>query len=141
MEKEILPIEVAEEEGKMTSVMKMVRDQQGNTYLIYMTYPPYDENTYSTQEYTYYISKYDSNFIELYTKDISEVMMEDDENRYVQNACIDEKGYLYLSAENCIRILNDNGEYQGKIETDGDWIQAMGTSKEGKVYISRYSRN
>ena len=109
MEKEILPIEFVGQEGRMTSIMKLVRDQQGNTYVIYMTYPPYDENTYNNQDYYYYISKYDSNYIELYTEDISDMMMEDDENRYVQNVSIDGNGYLYLSAENCIRILSENG--------------------------------
>lgn len=130
------PQEVSLSLGEGQSTSQFIMDANGNIYASVYEYPPADlADTESTQ----YLMKFDASGNVVYQQDISEILNSDENNNYIQNIAVDQEGRLYAKASELIRLFDAEGNYQGDVKLDGDgWLGAMGTGKDGKMYVSYY---
>ena len=138
-----LPIQiVAGREGNEVSVNSFCISEDGSIYLIAYEYPMYDpENpaTYENVEPCYAVHKYDKDGKQVFAADISEMLMKDEMNSYVQNMLVDANGRIYLSSNNLVFVLDESGNPLCTIDTQAEWIRGMGKDKDGKIYVSMYA--
>lgn len=88
------------------------------------------------------LAKFDAEGNELFRKNLKDAMGEDEENSYVRNILIDDKGRFYLPADSKIWLFDTEGNSCGAAEMSaagGSWINGSGVGKDGKVYICYYS--
>lgn len=66
-------------------------------------------------------------------------VFDDPDNSYVQNMTVDSKGIIYISDGNTsIYLLDKDGNKLGAIATDGNWVDALFATKEGRVYMKTW---
>ncbi|PXV86723.1 carbohydrate ABC transporter substrate-binding protein (CUT1 family) [Lachnotalea glycerini] len=125
-----LPIEI----GENDNVYNICTDNDGNLIIVMGTYNTSEDIDEYLQ--TYSLKKYDKDGTELFTMDLSGMMSED--NAYIQYACVDGDGNIYLSnGENKIWLLDAQGNQVGSIDVT-NYLQSMGVTKEGKVVVATY---
>lgn len=132
--KELKELPIVFEEGR--DLQSYYVDGQGNLYAVaYQWQANEDMSEYSE---SYILCKYDAQGNIVVEEDITDVVKKDDEYGYINNFIVDAQGRFYASADDKIRLFDANGQYMGDVQTTGNWIQSMGTDKEGKVYVSYY---
>ncbi len=132
----------ASTEGKQVSVNSFCISDDGSIYLIVYEYPTYDpENpaSYESVEPNYAVHKYDKDGKQVFAANISEMLMKDEMNSYVQNMLVDDKGRIYLASNNLVFVLDEAGKELCTIDTQAEWIRGMGKDKDGKIYVSMYA--
>ena len=122
--------------GGTQNVMQYLVDEEGNMYFFLSDYSNEKTNADGISVGEYYLHKYDSQGNEVYKQDINQPMTETNSN-YIQYAALDDQGRVYASSEQSILLFDENGAYQGKVDV-ADWVNTMGSSKDGKVYITQY---
>ena len=55
--------------------------------------------------------------------------------------CLDDQGRFYIRSDSLIRLFGSDGQFQGAVQTDSQWIQGMGKAKDGKVYLAYYDQS
>ncbi|MFA9377721.1 MAG: ABC transporter substrate-binding protein [Lachnotalea sp.] len=127
-----LPIELSEND----SVSSFLTDSDGNLILMINSYVQGETEDDFTQ--TYVFKKYDKEGKELSTMDLTSLLSGED-NPYIQYTALDNEGNVYLSnGQDKIWVLDTQGNQLFTIDID-TYMQAMGTSKEGKVVIATYA--
>lgn len=126
-----LPAQIPEER----SVNNFRVDDAGNLYTVEYQWME-NENTFESTE-LYFLCKYDAQGNSVLNQEISDIVKKDDEYAYVNAFTTDAQGRYYLSLDDTILLFDENGQHKGEIVND-DWIQGMGTDREGKVYITAY---
>ncbi len=135
---------IFEPEEEMNSYMgRCAVDTEGNIYSFWTAYPMLKEGQqgYGEDSSQYYLMKTDAAGNQLYLQDITETMKSDEMNSYIQHMEVGTDGKLYASADTIVRIFDENGVHLGNVEGNGNWIQGLGVSKDGKVYLSQYAAN
>lgn len=65
----------------------------------------------------------------------------EEDSSYISDMAVDKDGNLYLSnSQNTIWVLNPEGQFMFKVSVN-DWIQGIGTTKEGQVVACTYEEN
>jgi ABC-type glycerol-3-phosphate transport system substrate-binding protein len=114
-------------------------DAEGNLITLETVYH-WDENSGSSSQ-EYYICRYDAQGQETSEKDITEEMLGDEEDIYVQSMTLDGEGRIYIACDSAIYLLDAEGNYCGSVDISGDaWINSMGVGKDGKVYAGVYEQ-
>ena len=132
--RENLPIEI---DGNNGGINSMQVDADGNIYTAeYQWNATEGDDAYSEQQTV--LRKYDSTGAKIMESDISATMQQDENNSYINSMCIDGEGRFYISSNDLIRLFDTDGQFQGAVQTDSQWIQGMGEAKDGKVYFAYY---
>ncbi|MBQ4536816.1 MAG: extracellular solute-binding protein [Lachnospiraceae bacterium] len=98
------------------------------------------ENVYS-EDYTdnkIYLCCYDAQGSLIAEQDITEVIQRDEQNSYVDAIAMDAENRIYMACSNLIRLFDSEGNFQGEIASTDNWINAIVTGKDGKVYCTYY---
>lgn len=132
--KELEELPIVLEQGK--NLQSYYVDNQGNVYAVLYQWQA-DEDMSESGE-SYFLCKYDAQGNKVIEQDITDILTKDSEYAYVNNFMVDAQGRFYAVTDSIIRLFDANGQYKGEIQTSGNWIQALGTDKEGKVYASYY---
>lgn len=88
-----------------------------------------------------YLAKFDAEGKNVFYKEITDRLGEDN---YIQNIKVDSEGRLYLAGNDQIWLFDGEGNYKNSISlaSMGDvWLNQLGSSNDGKVYISYRSYN
>ena len=114
--------------------------EDGSIYTMVYEYPAFDPDNpeYEGTKPLYSVHKYDKDGNRIYASDISSLLEKDEMNSYVQNMMVDKAGRVFLSSNNVVYVLDENGNELCSIDTKADWINSMGMDKGGKVYASMY---
>lgn len=100
---------------------------------LYATVRSYSEDYSKSSQY---IAKFDGEGKNVFYKEITDRLGEDG---YVQNIAVDSQGHFYLAGNDQIWLFDGEGNYKNTISmaTVGDvWLNQLGSSKDGKVYVS-----
>ncbi len=73
----------------------------------------------------------------VFSKDLAEVLGQE-ENTYVQNLALDGEGRIYITMDGSVILLDQEGNSQGKVTTNANWINGLGCGRDGKMYFSYY---
>lgn len=73
-----------------------------------------------------------------YSRDLMEVLATDGEDVYIQNMALDSEDRIYFSVDSKIFILDGEGNLQGTVETNTNWINNLGCGRDGRMYFSYY---
>lgn len=85
------------------------------------------------------LSKFGPDGSVVFSGDLKEVLGQDTENiYYIQDLALDGEGRIYMTMDSNIVLLDAEGNPQGKVETNTDWINGLGCGRDGKVYFSYY---
>ncbi|MDE6924824.1 MAG: extracellular solute-binding protein [Acetatifactor sp.] len=84
------------------------------------------------------LCKFGTDGATVFSKDLAEVLDQDTGNTHIQNMALDSEDRVYLSVDSKIFILDAEGNPQGAVETNSNWISGMGCGRDGKVYFSYY---
>lgn len=138
-----IPIQIAATaEGNEVNVNSFCVGEDGSIYLVAYEYPKYDPENPDTYEYVepnYAIHKYDKDGKQVFAENISQMLLKDEMNSYVQNMLVDANGRIYLSSNNLVFVLDANGKELCTIDTGAEWLRGMGKDKDGKIYVSMYA--
>ena len=132
--REDLPITINADGG---GIYSMQADAEGNIYTAEFEWNATEGDDAYTQQTTV-LHKYDASGTELMAQDITDIMQQDENNSYVGSMCLDDQGRFYISSDSLIRLFGSDGQFQGAVQTDSQWIQGMGKAKDGKVYLAYY---
>ncbi|MBP5598967.1 MAG: extracellular solute-binding protein [Lachnospiraceae bacterium] len=72
-------------------------------------------------------------------KDLNNIFGNNEPNFYINDACADKEGNLYLCCDNYLAVLNQSGDVVFSTDT-GNWIRNVICSDEGIASISTYSQ-
>lgn len=73
----------------------------------------------------------------VFSKDLAEVLGQE-ENVYVQNLALDGEGRVYMTMDDNVILLDQEGNPQGKVTVGSGWINSIGCGRDGKMYCSYY---
>ena len=135
--REDLPITINADSG---GIYSMQADEEGNIYTAEFEWNATEGDDAYTQQTTV-LHKYDASGTELMAQDITDIMQQDENNSYVGSMCLDDQGRFYISSDSLIRLFGSDGQFQGAVQTDSQWIQGMGKAKDGKVYLAYYDQS
>ena len=135
--REDLPITINADGG---GIYSMQADAEGNIYTAEFEWNATEGDDAYTQQTTV-LHKYDTSGTELMAQDITDIMQQDENNSYVGSMCLDDQGRFYISSDSLIRLFGSDGQFQGAVQTDSQWIQGMGKAKDGKVYLAYYDQS
>lgn len=113
-------------------------DKDGNVYFCLYDYSGEDLDAEGFPVSKTLLSKYDAQGTLVYEQDITEVLNKDQENNYINGMIADDEGHMYLYSSSLIRVFDNEGNYQGDISNNDNWISNIGKGKDGKIYISFY---
>lgn len=113
------------------SVNNFMFDSEGNVVTIERIYR-YDETEGSSNSYLF--CRYDMEGNRLQETDFTDQLPEKDV--YFQEAALDAQDRVYLNDGNQIYLLDAEGAYSGVISPGSDWINALGSGRDGKMYIT-----
>ncbi len=131
------PQEILAGDADSGSMSKFGFDKAGNIYVCYTIWGEYNEAA-GNSERQYLLRKYAADGSMVYEQDITETMLKDEENSYIQNMAVDAEGRVYISSSNLIRLFDEQGAPHGEVASSGNWINGMGTDKNGGIYICYY---
>lgn len=126
------------EEG--ASRTRTVVDEEGNLYIIYVNWH-YNEANPENSYMENYLAKYDAGMNQIFLNDISDRLRSDDDGGYVQSMALDQEGHIYISTQRKVHLLDGDGNYAGAADLGADWIESLGTGRDGKVYAVYYDRS
>lgn len=121
-------------------LQNMAVDKEGSLYVT-LGRTIWDENNPDNWQREFMLAKYDASGSTVFFKDITEELLSDEENNYVQNMAVDDEGRIYLVFSELIRLYDSEGSYMGNVETGDNWIDSAFRGKDGKVYIAYYDWN
>ena len=141
-----LPIQIVPTlENYQVSVNSFSVDADANIYFVAYEYPKYDpenpEASFEEVEPCYTVHKYDKDGNQVFAVNISELLMKDEMNSYVNSVLVDKNGRIFLASDNLVFILDENGNELCTLDTQAEWINNLGMDKDGKVYASMYAMN
>lgn len=138
---ESIPLQLKEIEGYDVRLGIVTFDDAGNMYTICNVYPVYVEGEeYNYDDQTIYLSKYDSNLQEIYSKDIGAALT-DEMNSYISNLVVTKDGKLYGSSNNAVHVFSNEGEFEKTITLQADWISSFFATDDGKLFVCQYGMN
>lgn len=128
--------------GAAVNINEFVIGSDGSIYIVaYEPVPvPDSDGIYDSVQQLY---KFDAQGNMVYSENLSKRFEEDSDesNAYLRSLAADSQGRLYLCSESVIWLYDAEGKYQGEIpmDTASGWVNGMGCSKDGKVYINIYN--
>lgn len=141
-EKEELPLNLSIEGANYSYPMTgLIFDQDNNMICLVSGSMVDEDGNYSP---LYYLLKYDPEGKELLRKDIAEALtVADSDNSYVQKAAMDNEGRIFAivgTQQNAfVVVLDAEGETLAQIDTNSNWVNAIGVTSDGTVLITRHS--
>ena len=124
------PISYAEE--KIWNLNRIAFAQDG---AMYATANVYNED-YSESET--YLCKFDSEGKQIFAQDMTDLVGDG----YVDSIAIDGEGRIYVSGDATIWLFDADGNNRGTVSMDSSgWIRAMGSGKDGKMYVCYHNGN
>ncbi|MCM1089640.1 MAG: extracellular solute-binding protein [Butyrivibrio sp.] len=126
------------------SISYLMLDTEGNLLTIEDTYG-WNENTGENNR-GYYICKYSAQGEKLLEQDISELLVKDEGNIWIQNAALDGENRLYVMCDtessSLVYLFDAEGNHDGTVSLDSRGsVRDIGRGKDGKVYLSMYNMN
>lgn len=118
-------------------VAGMVPMEDGGHYVVLRDYSAERQSEEGWAIADYHLMKADSQGTEVFRVDISKEMYEDTEDAYIQGIAADAQGNLCVACDQTVLLYNAEGAFQGKIKLD-NWVQGLGTGKDGNVYITSW---
>lgn len=109
----------------------MQADAEGNIYTAEFEWNATEGDDAYTQQTTV-LHKYDASGTELMAQDITDIMQQDENNSYVGSMCLDDQGRFYISSDSLIRLFGSDGQFQGAVQTDSQWIRAWEKQKTAR---------
>ena len=86
----------------------------------------------------YFLCKYDAQGNLISEQDITEIVLDGQDYGYINSFVADGQGRFYATADEKIFLFDAEGNYKGNVNTEGSWIQGIGTGNDGKVYVTYY---
>lgn len=120
--------------GQNRGVMNFIPDKDGSIYYFVSEYSETENGN------KFFLIKYDAQGNQEFEQDISDIINKDENNSYVQYAAIDGEGRICASANDIMWLFDSQGTLQGTISIS-NWINDMGTGKDGKIYVTQYGNN
>ena len=130
------------------NVSGLAVDANENIWMIFNEYPEEPEDASPEEMDKFYenyeensknfLRKYDAKGKLIFETDLAE-QKSTMEYFYPQSFCVDDQGRSYIYCYHAgILLFDENGAYAGKIDFNQDsaWMNAMGTAKDGKVYVA-----
>ncbi len=120
-------------EEKNWNLNRLVYAQDGS---MYGTTNVYNEDYTKSETF---LCKFDAEGKQIFAEDMTELVAES----YVDNMAIDGEGRIYVTGENNVWLFDADGNKRGTVSLGADvnWIRAMGSGKDGKMYLSYYTSN
>lgn len=87
-----------------------------------------------------FLVKYDLQGNEKFRQNITSTIKGEEEYAYVSGLVTDTENRIYLYGDRNIWLFDAEGNYSGSIQSS-EWINNMGTGKDGKVYTASYMEN
>ncbi len=141
------PEEITANIAEGSDLMHLCFDAEGNLYMAVRGYEEIEQsdgegNTYTGYDYEhpkFELIKCGADGSEIYRQDITKLIMPDEMSYgYVQYMQVDKTGNAYLSnGEDTIWVFDTNGNQLFTVPVSG-WINGMGLSKDGDVYVAMY---
>ncbi len=128
------------EADESRSARRILVDGEGNLYIIWTKYNYNEanpENSYMENS----LAKYDAGGNQVFLNDITDKLRSDEDDGYVQFVALDSQGRIYVSTQKRVCLLDADGKDAGSVDVEGEWIQGLGTGKDGKVYMAYHGRN
>lgn len=117
------------------SMNSFTLDDEGSFYTVDSSWDPDGGDS------TYFICKYTAEGELVFEQDMTPVLAGDEENSYINNMVVDQEGNVYASSNSKIFLFDAAGAAQGYVDINGNYLQAMGMGKDGKIYISYWDNN
>ena len=134
---EIIDLDGDVPEGFTSSLGEFTFDSEGNFYCIRQLSPRYVEGMeYRESDYKTLLVKFDTDFQEVWSLDLAEVLPE--ENRYVEDMGIGGENKLYLVSNNVIHVIDGSGNFVKTITTNANWISGLAVTLDKRVFIVQY---
>lgn len=86
------------------------------------------------------LCKFDEQGEPLFSVDLAEALGPDAESTYIQYLTLDGQGRIYIAVDSKILLLDAEGTFRGAVDTGENWINNLGSGRDGKVYFSYYDR-
>lgn len=120
-------------EEKNWNLNRLVYAQDGS---MYGTTNVYNEDYTKSETF---LCKFDAEGKQIFAEDMTELVT----GSYVDNMAIDSEGRIYVTGENNVWLFDADGNKRGTVSLGADvnWIRAMGSGKDGKMYLSYYTSN
>lgn len=120
-------------EEKNWNLNRLVYAQDGS---MYGTTNVYNEDYTKSETF---LCKFDAEGKQIFAEDMTELVT----GSYVDNMAIDGEGRIYVTGENNVWLFDADGNKRGTVSLGADvnWIRAMGSGKDGKMYLSYYTSN
>ena len=120
-------------EEKNWNLNRLVYAQDGS---MYGTTNVYNEDYTKSETF---LCKFDAEGKQIFAEDMTELVAES----YVDNMAIDGEGRIYVTGENNVWLFDADGNKRGTVSLGADvnWIRAMGSGKDGKMYLCYYTSN
>lgn len=130
-----------QEEAEGNSLSRMSVGKDGSIWgIVYVSsQEPNAEGWYDSFPY---LCRFDAEGRQTLFEDLTPRLKEDSEENYISTFEVDGKGRLYIATETAIFLYDEEGGFAGKISLQGSsmgWIQSMGCSKDGRMYICYFS--
>lgn len=90
-----------------------------------------------------YLCKFDESGRQVIFQDLSDRFDNDSDNTYISRMAMDGQGRLYIVSNTVIWLYDGEGNYVATVslgDNGAGWIQSLGADKDGRVYVSYYSR-
>ncbi len=124
--------------GETRSINTYAVASDGSVYTVEYEWPEGPEGSYEEKNL---LCKYDAQGAMVMEQDISKILQQDEYSAYVSGISLDAEGRIYMACDEKVCLFDAQGNYQGDIAIDNGWIQAVGTGKDGKVYMAYYDYN
>lgn len=120
-------------EEKNWNLNRLAYAQDGS---MYSTTNVYNEDYTKSETF---LCKFDAEGKQIFAEDMTELVT----GSYVDNMAIDGEGRIYVTGENNVWLFDADGNKRGTVSLGADvnWIRAMGSGKDGKMYLSYYTSN
>lgn len=120
-------------EEKNWSMNRVAFAQDGSMYAVVNVYG----EDYSKSET--FLCKFGADGKQIFAEDMTSLVAES----YTDSIAIDGEGRIYVAGDANIWLFDADGNKRGTVTlgSDVNWVRAMGSGKDGKMYICYYSSN
>lgn len=126
-----IPVELDEKQY----IYHMVADSKNNLYLLLnadLNEAEAIENPHLQTQMI--LKKCDGDGTVLLERQLTDMLMKDDEQLWIQSMAVDGEDNLYFVSEGAIYLMDSAGAEAGMITLDNGWVNEIITDKEGKIY-------
>lgn len=125
--------------GGNVSISEYAVASDGSIYVVCYDYSG-DPGPEGWVEPTMTLCRFDAEGEIIFSNDLAKALGQDEGNTYIQNFALDDRNRIYISVDSSVILLDPEGDYQGTVETNANWINGLGRGRDGKVYFSYYDQ-